>query len=290
MTTTTKDTNSSTAQEDTQRVRRGCPKMYLAGGAGFGIVLCCLIMYTTQLVVRQPLMARISVLEQENARLKTQVPSTEPKAPPTPPREPAEKKMAAKAPVAPMKRASGTTSRSLLVYIGDYSLAKLPGIKKMLYVLKARGGSATFVFNPTVRELRIMRQIRAYGHEIGFERAVPEWALANAPVLRSMTGEESHIPEHPYIDYQLRADAPGQSSRELAQFLESSRPGDIVLVDPLQNIQTTRALSRILRQPSWHVVSISQLLTTKGEGKPEKTAAPTTGRQLSLAGDSRQNL
>jgi hypothetical protein len=150
----------------------------------------------------------------------------------------------------------------------------------MLYVLKARKAQATFVFTATARKLRIMRQIQKYGHEIGFEDKAPDWALVSAPVLTSTIAKPANTGTHPYIDYSIRVDAPGNSTQELTNSFLKTSPGQIILVDPERNTNAPRALSRALRNIQ-HIVTVGELLHSTAIATRRESGRSTT--RLSMA-------
>lgn len=214
---------------------------YLFKGICLSAGMFLMIILLTQWITRQPLLVEIHQLKTENTRLKNELAQKNAQQGGLFPNQNV-------IVVTPLPLPKKTPDKNnLLVRVGTFSLERLPTLRKILAVLKVRDVKAKFIFSPTNSKRRIMEQIERYGHQIIFEGSRPEWAEKNSLIFTPHSPKPSFDSQY-HIDFDRRADAPGQTIAQLVDLIRNTKPEEKLLVDPYQNSNVPWALLLALKQ------------------------------------------
>jgi hypothetical protein len=139
----------------------------------------------------------------------------------------------------------------LVIDMRKYKSKNYPSLHGLLRKLGRRDTLATFIFDPNFSEShltsRLRKELTGLHHQIGFSENRLKFADNETPVMTSKRKEENGGKDTDGLtfDFNRRIDAPRHSVSELLSVLIYTKPGDIVLVDPL-NSNAVQALIKTL--------------------------------------------
>jgi hypothetical protein len=167
-----------------------------------------------------------------------------------------------------MRRIKRGGEAGLVIDMRKYEPKDLPSLQVLLGKLRRRNILATFIFDPTFSNSdftpKIFVQLKELGHEVGFAEKLWEYAGNDTPIMTSNEQKNGgKFKSDLRFDFTRRIDAKGPSVNVLQNLVQGTKPGEIVLVDPL-NPKAVQALMTALphhsNPNSLRMVKVGELL------------------------------